>query len=607
MSRNIDQFMWCAMVSGAFLLAACAGAAEDVAGEVHHLQEMRVEETAPSGVSGETLLHPVFMRPPSVLRLRMLPQGGMGAQADLSIRGSAFSGAGLSLAGIALRNPQTEHFHAELPLPGLLFTEVATITGLDQAIASTGHLAGSLELILAPAARRGFVELGVSENGWARQGIFVQESFTKDGTRFGAAIFGSRDSADRGLDWPDNSLDGWNGGFHLQAGAGNGQIDFIYGHQRKRFGARGFYGVSPTLQATEETTDDLALLTGRWGSGSERFVRASFVFRQFEDEYSLPEIDYLNKHRSTVTAAMLDGAVPLTNKLGMTWRTEIENEKIDSVSLGNHERRRAGLMLLPHFDILDGVRLSAGAHAIVFTDDSPLLLPLLGAEWEISPQHRAYVSWTETVRLPSYTELNYESPASLGNSGLERQRSREWEIGWRYDGTGMWDFSAAYFQRRTRDSVDWVKTDADSRWLAVDRGVVRTRGVELTGRARLTTNLKLQMEYGYVHKASEDDFYASRYILDYPRHLARAIIAWQPAQAWSVTLQNELRLQSPNRVRTSDDTYAETSLEVTYTPPVMPHAQVALGVNNLWNDHFQVYPGQESSGRRFWAAFRWMW
>ena len=51
----------------------------------------------------------------SLRGLRLVAQGS-GGQNDLSIQGSSFSGAGLCVEGLALRNAQTEHFHGELPV-----------------------------------------------------------------------------------------------------------------------------------------------------------------------------------------------------------------------------------------------------------------------------------------------------------------------------------------------------------------------------------------------------------------------------------------------------------------------------------------------------------
>jgi hypothetical protein len=87
--------------------------------------------------------------------VRVNSQGGSGVQSDMSIRGSSFSGAGLSVGGLALANPQTEHFNAELPLPSMLFSPPRVLAGLDEALGSSGHLVGSVDLEFRPLAEYG--------------------------------------------------------------------------------------------------------------------------------------------------------------------------------------------------------------------------------------------------------------------------------------------------------------------------------------------------------------------------------------------------------------------------------------------------------------------
>ncbi|MFA7368908.1 MAG: hypothetical protein WC334_04615, partial [Kiritimatiellales bacterium] len=59
--------------------------------------------TAAAQTAGNAAIHEVLRAEPGVV---LNSQGG--SQNDLSVRGSSFSGAGLSLGGMTLRNPQTE-------------------------------------------------------------------------------------------------------------------------------------------------------------------------------------------------------------------------------------------------------------------------------------------------------------------------------------------------------------------------------------------------------------------------------------------------------------------------------------------------------------------
>jgi hypothetical protein len=85
----------------------------------------------------------------SIPGVRLQRQGLGSPQADLRIRGGAFSSSGFALEGLPLFDPQTEHFHADLPLSPLLADRVRLLTGLEQFSAMSGHASGTVDMDLA--------------------------------------------------------------------------------------------------------------------------------------------------------------------------------------------------------------------------------------------------------------------------------------------------------------------------------------------------------------------------------------------------------------------------------------------------------------------------
>lgn len=61
-------------------------------------------------------------------------------------------------------------------------------------------------------------------------------------------------------------------------------------------------------------------------------------------------------------------------------------------------------------------------------------LPALGIVYRHNPRHALFAQYSQAIRLPSYTEYNYNNPASLGDQGLERQQTRTAELGWQWAG-----------------------------------------------------------------------------------------------------------------------------------------------------------------------------
>lgn len=544
--------------------------------------------------------------------LQLRPQGLPEGQVDLSIRGSSFSGAGLAVAGLALRNPQTEHFHAELPLSPLLFAAPARATGLDQARAGTGFLVGTLAYDFLPVEPRVALEAGVAEAGRDWQGLLLQAPLARTPQPLapGLSLFATRENAARTDGLPANGLDRWNGGAHLQLRSPAQQTDLVAASGRKRFGAQGYYGAPASLPSEEELSDRLLLATSRWSRGDDGFVRGGLVWRQLEDEYWLDRTRpwlYANRHRSRLLSVQADGREPLSDGAALGWRLAAEQERLDSSyagtlpssGLGEHRRERAELMFLP--ELARGPwRLSLGGCAVAFSADRPAWLPLAGIEYRASERHTVYAAYAETVRQPSYTELNYDSPGSLGDQGLERQHDRSLELGWRgHTAESRWQWRSALFATRSENSVDWLRSAGGTRWLATNLHTVDIVGVEAEGRWRPGGTLDLGLAYTGLLKRADESVYASRYVLDYPEHRLMASLVLALPSDWEVRLSQGVTVQTHNPARDSGRTDWPAAAELRIPLPRVPgRATLVLGVENLWDSAFEVYPGQPPAPRR---------
>lgn len=547
--------------------------------------------------------------------LRLAPQGS-GAQTDLSIRGSAFSGAGLAVGGLSLRNPQTEHFNAELPLPTDLLEDFRVVTGLEQAHAVTGHLAGSVAAAFRPVEESAQARLGLGAAGGYEGRLFAAETFAD--TAWGGSLFGWRADLP-GRDYAHNRTETLGGGLHLQYRDAEDQFDTAVAAQAKEFGAQGFYGVSPALLSSEAVRDLLMLASWQHElAAAEDFARVSVAGREFTDEYILDDANpqaYRNKHRTWASMAAADGRLSNGQGTGTAWRLVVEDERVDSEGLlqgtrteglGDHARQRLGLMLLPFRDI-GPLTLEAGGQVVLFSEDAPAALALAGARWALSDAHQAYLSYAETVRQPSFTELDYESPASLGNQGLQNERSAETEAGLRSHWSPALRTRLAVFRRTTEHTVDWVRLEPGGRWLATDVGHVITQGIEAETTWQANRSLAVTVFGTLLRKDSGAHYAASRYVFDYPEERLGLAFSWR-LNAWcEVRAEQVLLWYAPNQARDYGRTGNATDLQVILRPPAVRHASVILACTNLLDDDLDVYPGQRRAARTVSGALAVTW
>ncbi len=589
---------------GAVLWASYAAAQEE-----SRLPDVVVEAKRTHAAVGRLAGYGLTSRLGVMPELAVVAQG-VGAQSDLRIRGSSFSESGLSIAGLGLQNPQTEHFNLELPLPAHLFTPPELLTGLDQVRNGTGHYAGTLAAEFAPIEAGGSAELGLGEQGTNWQSLSLSHPVSTDIGELGATLFGTRHSR-AGLDYGTNDADWWNGGLHVQRRTEEQQQDLALSQQRKHFGARGFYGSNPAFPSAEDLEDQLMLFSHRQTQGGgDGYVRCTGVLRVTRDHYVFdrdrPAL-YENWHRSTVAAVALDGATTLQESTTVRWRAEATEERLASTRFGDFGRRRASVTLLPEHSI-GPFLLTVGGRTEAFSSDRPAFLGIAGLQLGIGERHTVRLDYTEGVRQPSFTDLYYVSITNVGDPNLERQRGRQLELSWHADVSPTLTCKAAVFGRHDRHTVDWVKPDTPAdRWQATDLGTVRTAGLDLQSTWDVSPRAAVELGCRILGKSHHASPHAGRYVLDYPRQSAVAALVALPLPNCELRIYQALRHYTQNRVRTTDTTSAHAGVSVRITLPGSGQSELIAACENLWNDHFEVVPGQESIGRQFYAALRHVW
>jgi iron complex outermembrane receptor protein len=537
----------------------------------------------------------------------VLNQGQPVGQADLSIRNSSFSAAGISISGLALSNAQTEHFHAELPLPGWWLGSPEVLTGVRQAKATEGFLTGTVSFIPLPLRMSSSrLTAGIDEEGGFWANANTEQAVTrKNGTTTGFGVFGGYTEIPE-VDLLGNDVEATRGGARWQRISDEGQTDLMIGHQDKTFGATGFYGVSESLPAEEHTQDTIALASWQNFDPSEP-MSASLFLRQFEDDYrlELPTSLFRNQHENRQAAAQVSRRFRLRDDLRLNSRLAADIEDIDSTALGDFNRSQLAVTLLPEVDLTEDLILTAGVRAEVLESFQDQWLPQVRLDWQSTPSLLVYAEYSASARRPSYTELNYESPGSLGNSGLDLQNQDAAETGIEWTVSPDTSLRALLFAARTEDTVDWIRPDVDaSRWQAENIGDVDTQGTQLIATHRVDDSLRLLASWLWTDKDADNPPYASRYSLDYAEHLVRLQLDWTPTEWMRLELAQLIRSQVENELRTAGgDEQFLTNAALHLQHPDHDRVQLSFMVWNATDDDYRVFPGQNTvSERRVSAA-----
>ena len=574
-------------------------------------------QEAPSNITvtvEASSLAPTARPGPSLLKdvpgLGLRDQGYGSPQTDLSIRGGAFNSSGLLLNGLTLRNAQTEHWQADVPAPEVWFGAPKVLTGLDRFRAAPGHPSGSVALDLAPMTGdlRSLTAGAGSKGMLFGNALATETAPLPNGGSSGASGFFSFDRSDQTDGYSDNDLARATVGGRVGAASDALQADLVTAASWREFGARGFYGTSPAYPAEERVGDTLVAGSLRGTGDPLNPARLTAAWRRTEDTYWLDRHDhdfYENDHTTDFFALHGDTRRTVSETFSVDLRADADLETIDSSSLGDHTRSHGSFAVLPNYSV-GALTFTAGGSLDLFSRGSPAWLPAAGVEWGLSDSQALFLTCTEAVRQPSYTELNYESPSSLGNAGLDRQETRLAELGWKGH-AGLFKWQAALFNEEGRNIVDWIRAAPGSRWNAVNLGEVRTWGAAADVRADVTSDTGLGLDLLALAKDCDTGFYASRYAMDYPDASAGASLRHRLTRDLLIRFRQGASKYAGNPVREHGDWFLDTGAELQWRLPRAPGFTLNAGVDNLLGDDFQIYPGQESAGRRLFGSLAYAW
>jgi iron complex outermembrane receptor protein len=442
-------------------------------------------------------------------------RGAGGVQADINLRGGSFEQTLVLLNGLRINDAQTSHHNLDLPVPLAALQTIDVLHGSGSTLYGADALSGVIDFITAVPTRSSLsLRAGAGSYGENEQAVianFVHGKWSEAAT--GARNFSTGFIADR-----DYRTESASSETRYQSALGATSI-LLAGSDRA-FGADQFYGDFPSWERTK----------GWFASASQQIgpkTRAAFGYRRHTDNFILfrnaPGI-YANNHIDTSWQAVVRRKETRGSASGLFYGLEFQGDAIDSNNLGRHARNRgAGYADLDlHFrhrgTLSLGAReelLSGGPQSVFSPDVSGSLF--LGQKWKL----RAAAGYG--FRLPTYTDLYYSDPTTIGNAGLKP------ESAWSGEGGADWyagpDITASLtvFYSRQHDAIDYVRADPSEKWHAANISGLSFTGVESSVHWQATSRQMLRFSWTAIHGAQAAlHGLDSEYIFNYPVNNASA-------------------------------------------------------------------------------------
>ena len=421
----------------------------------------------------------------------ILQRSGHGVQADISIRGGSYNQTAILLNGINLSNAQTGHYNFDFPVNLSDIERIEIVQGPSALIFGTGAFSGGINIITKKNAddklyakiESGMHYLkGLEVRGVAQTGIATHTLSAGNNSSKGYA---------HNTDYNIHNLL-WQTRFSL---SDNSKIDAQLGYNEKNYGANSFYSAAYPDQY-DRTSSYIATIKGESGK-KLKFIPIIYWSRHY-DQFDLIKDTDTGRNHHRVDTYGANFILQYTSLFGVTsLGSEARKDDIVSSNLGKAMSKPHGKYLA--YD--DRTNISATAEHTIrfyrfnlsagvlmnfnsFADNKAEFLPSVGLSYRPGNYITIASSWSRSTRMPTFTELYYNTATHTANTNLVPEKSESADISFRYR-NNIFEVSTTGFLLEGSNMIDWIKETSDSKQTSANITEIGTRGIETNARLRL--------------------------------------------------------------------------------------------------------------------------
>ena len=528
-------------------------------------------------------------------------RGVSGMQADLHIRGGGFDQTLLLIDGIKVEDAQTGHHTMNMALPIEVIERIEIIKGSASRVYGQNAFSGAINIITSKVAEN-MTSVSLESGSYKQQN---------------ASVTISRKNEDQSVlfHYSNNSSDGHkyntdykNENYFLKnrfeiKGL---PIDMVSSFNERKFGANGFYASPEAIDQYEETQASLLGFSTKIISNNF-IIKPKLYWKRNQDMYVYlrdnPSV-YRNLHITNKIGAELNGSYESNN--GITgFGVDISSIKLSSNNLGERKRTMVNLFLEHQMKFAENkIDVTPGVAFSYFSDVSTnqnyqnnffrnfFMYPGIDIGYELNDDVKLYSNVGYTYRVPTYTDLFYTSPTTIGNENLKPEKAFTKEIGINYTKDDF-DFTFTLYNRDASDVIDYVKNVESAPWEAFNIREINTKGYELglTYNFYVAAFLNHSIKIGYSNikdELKQTDFNFSRYALNsLKNHLTTS---------YSFEIKKNLKSSIVYKYaeRNSGEDYSIMDFKVSYT---LKNYKLYVTGNNLFDTVYSETNLVEMPGR----------
>lgn len=515
-----------------------------------------------------------------------------GVQADLSLRGTTFEQSLILVNGLRVNDPETGHLNLDIPIPLDAVTRVDILHGSGSTFYGSDAIGGAVNLLTGPPANGLTL---VARSGGGSYGSLEQHlRAAYSAPRFAQQITGVRDTSDGFM--PDRNYSSNAIASESWLTTRPGATDILLAASDRPYGANQFYGPYDSWERTKAWFASVQQQLGPRTAASFAYLRHSDLFVLFVDRPAI----YENNHATSSHEGALRRADPLGPNSLLSYGLEAAGDTIHSNSLGRHARNQGAGYVNLSLRALKRLSLSVGAREEVLSSNGQVFSPSLAASATLTSTVRVRASAGHGFRLPTYVDLYYADPTTIGNPALKPESSWSYEAGLDWTPrTSRVTLSATAFRLQQTNVIDYAKhilatsvLTAAQPWQAINVPSLNLTGAEASATLHLTASQHLQIGYTAVQAGQAPPDILSEYAYNFAAQ--NALVRWT-GRLRQITASTQVNVVQ----RTGHTAYSLWGISLARnTGRLRPYARLL----NLANTGYEEIPMVPMQGRTLLAG-----
>ncbi len=456
-------------------------------------------------------------------------RGAGGAQADISIRGSSFAQTLVLINGLRVNDAQTAHHNLDLPVPMDAMSNIEILHGSGSTLYGSDAMGGVIDFITAaPQATSLRLRSGVGsfgENDQAATASIARKTWSE-------LLSGERNFSTGFM--PDRDYRNENGSSETRWKTALGESDILLAGSDRAFGADQFYG---NYNSWERTKGWFASMRQELDDKTS----AAFGYRRHTDNFILlrdnPSL-YANQHIDQSWQGALRRREHFGARSSLFYGLEGDGDSIDSNNLGKHARNWGAGYLDADLQ-WKNISLTAGLRQEIISGGYHATSPTLAASYWLGSNVKLRAALGYGFRLPTYTDLYYSDPSTIGNPNLKPESAWNYEAGMDWFAGSKSYLSLTGFYSRQHDTIDYVRPNANSPWQASNLTNLRYAGVESAWTWQPSNRQQIKLAWTFLSGAQQAlHGLQSEYVFNYP--VNNAVFEWTVEPIHGYMLHNRV-------------------------------------------------------------------